>query len=85
MLRINPIKNVKYTLNNKPSFKAGEQTNFGLDIESSNKNIVEGGLLTGFAGIIEKSIEILNPKVLKRAKSIQEGLDDKQSKFNKVA
>ncbi|MBE7707011.1 MAG: hypothetical protein E7Z91_07215 [Cyanobacteria bacterium SIG30] len=84
MLRISPIKNVNSTLNNRLTFKAGGQTNFGLEIESANKNIVEGGLLTGFAGIIQKSIEILNPKVVSRAKSIEAGINETK-KFNKVA
>ena len=86
MLSINPIRNVNSTLNYTPSFKAGVQTNYGFEAEPSNQNMVEGGLFTGFAGIIEKALgSIFTPKVKQRAESIQKGLEDtKTEKLNKV-
>ncbi len=71
MLRINPIKNVNNTLNHI-SFKAGVQTNYGLNAPASSKNMVEGGLLTGFVGTIVP----LFTQVQSRAKSIEKGLDE---------
>lgn len=70
MLKINPIKNVNNTLNHI-SFKAGVQTNYGLKAPV-NKNMVEGGLLTGFVGTIAP----LFTKTQSRAKSIEKGLDE---------
>jgi hypothetical protein len=86
MLSISPIKNVNSTLNYTPSFKAGVQTNYGIETEPRNKNIVEGGLFTGFAGIVEKALgTIFTPKVKERAESIQKGLEDtKNQKLNKI-
>ncbi len=86
MLSINPIRNVNSTLNYTPSFKAGVQTNYGIEAEPSNQNIVEGGLFTGFAGIVEKALEtIFTPKVKQRAESIQKGLEETQpNKLNQI-
>ncbi len=81
MLSINPIRNVNSTLNYTPSFKAGVQTNYGIETEPSNLNIVEGGLFTGFAGIVKKALEtIFTPKVTQRAESIQKGLEETKSR-----
>lgn len=78
MLRINPIKNVNNTLNNI-SFKAGVQTNYGLEAPSPNSNMVEGGLLTGFVGTITP----LFTQIQSRAKNIEKGLED--TKLNLIA
>ena len=83
MLKINPVKNVKYTLNTM-SFKGGERTNYGIKSDVSEKNIVENGLLDGFAGFIKRSWAKLSPKVVSRAESIQSGLEETK-KLNKVA
>ena len=78
MLRIDPIKNVNYTLNNI-SFKAGVQTNFGVEAPSPENNMVEGGLLTGFVGTIVSSFSKINS----RAQSIEKGLEE--TKLNLMA
>jgi len=71
MLRVNPIKNVNYTLNNI-SFKAGVQTNYGVEVPAPEKNMVEGGLLTGFFGTIAP---LFSKTVNTRAESIERGLE----------
>ena len=78
MLKINPINNVKYTLNNI-SFKAGVQTNYGVEAPSPQANMVEGNLLTGFFGTIIPSLFQVNS----RAKSIEKGLEE--TKLNLTA
>ena len=78
MLRINAINNVNNTLN-KISFKAGVQTNYGLNVPSPNSNMVEGGLLTGFVGAVAP----LFTRVQSRAESIEKGLE--QSSINYIA
>ena len=78
MLRINPIKNVNYTLNNI-SFKAGVQTNFGIEAPSPQSNMVEGGLVTGFVGTIVSSFD----KISSRAESIEKGIEE--TKLNLMA
>lgn len=83
MLRINPVKNVKYTLNNQPTFMAGEQTNYGV-FYAPKQSMMETGLFTGFAGAIKEVFEKLNPKAASRAKSIEAGIQETR-KFNKVA
>ena len=76
MLRINPIKNVNNTLNYRPSFKSGVQTNYGLEFdEKDDRNLVENGFIAGFSGIIRKSVQILSPKIKDRAKSIRDGVE----------
>ena len=79
MLRINPINNVNYTLNNKISFTSGVQTNYGLEAPSPKSNMVEGNLLTGFFGTI---IPFFN-KVDSRAESIQKEME--KTKLNYTA
>ncbi len=78
MLKINPINNVKYTLNNI-SFKAGVQTNYGVQAPSPQSNMVEGGLFTGFFGTIFPFFS----KVEERAKTIEKGLEE--TKINLMA
>ena len=53
MLRINSISNVNNTLKNNISFGAGVQTNYG--IKSTNDNLVEKGIFTGFVGVLKDS------------------------------
>lgn len=79
MLRINSIKNVHSTLNRNISFKAGVQTNYGIQAPSPKENMVEGGLFTGFVGTIAP----LFTKVESRAKSIEENLQN--TKLDTVA
>ena len=83
MLTISPVKNVKYTLNNQPSFLGGERTNYGV-YSAPKPSIMETGLFTGFAGMIKETFEKLNPKAAKRAKSIEAGVEETK-KLNKVA
>ena len=83
MLRINPIKNVQYTLNNTLTFKAGEQTNYGV-FYSPKPGFMERSLLTGFAGMIQETFAKLNPKAATRAQSIEAGMTETK-KLNKVA
>ena len=78
MLRVNSIKNVYNTLNrNNISFKAGAQTNYGLNVPSPNSNMVEGGLLTGFVGTITP----LFTQIQSRAKSIENGLNETKIEY----
>lgn len=77
-MKISAIKNVNNTLN-KISFKAGVQTNWGIDVPSPEKNMVEGGLLTGFVGTIAP----LFNQIQSRAQSIEKGLNE--TKLNYVA
>lgn len=79
MLKVNSIKNVNYTLNNI-SFKSGVQTNYGIEAPSPDKNMVEGGLLTGFLGTV---LPLFRKNVNSRAKSIENGLE--QAKLDIVA
>lgn len=73
MLKIDSINNVYSTLNNKNiSFKAGVQTNYGLEAPLPKDNMVEGGLLTGFVGTVAP----LFTQIQSRAKSIEKGLDE---------
>lgn len=71
MLKVNSIKNVNYTLKNI-SFKGGLQTNYGIEAPAPEKNMVEGGLLTGFFGTIAP---LFSKNVNSRAESIQDGLE----------
>ena len=80
MLRVDPIKNVNSTLN-QPIFRAGVQTNYGIQ-PPVNKNIVEDGLFTVFLGVIEN---LISPKVKDRAESIENGLEETQQKFDAIA
>lgn len=79
MLRVNPIKNVNYTLNNI-SFRAGVQTNYGVEAPAPEKNMVEGNLLTGFFGTIAP---LFASTVNSRANSIERGLE--KTKLDVVA
>ena len=72
MLRINPIKNVNYTLNRNISFGQGVQTNYGMDVPSPSDNMVEGGLFTGFVG----TLATLFSNTKNRAQSIENGLEE---------
>lgn len=78
-MKINAINNVQNTLNNKISFTAGVQTNYGIQAPNPKDNMVEGGLLTGFVGTIAP----LFTQVHNRANSIEKGLDD--AKINYLA
>ena len=79
MLRINPINNVKYTLNNKISFTSGVQTNYGIEAPSPKSNMVEGNILTGFFGTVVPFFS----KVDNRAKSIEKEME--QTKLSLMA
>ena len=80
MLEVNSINNVNNTLNNRNiSFKAGVQTNYGLNVPSPKSNMVEGGLLTGFVGTV---VPIFT-QIQSRAKSIEKGLEE--TKLNLMA
>ncbi len=80
MLEVNSINNVNNTLNNRNiSFKAGVQTNYGLQAPSPKSNMVEGGLLTGFVGTV---VPIFS-QIQSRAKSIEKGLEE--TKLNIMA
>ena len=80
MLKVNSINNVYNTLNNKNiSFKAGVQTNYGLNVPSPKSNMVEGGLLTGFVGTV---VPVFT-QIQSRAKSIEKGLEE--TKLNLMA
>ena len=72
MIRITPINNVKYTLNNRINFKAGVQTNYGIEAPSPKSNMVEGNLLTGFFGTIIPFFKDVDS----RANSIEKGMED---------
>jgi len=78
-MRINAIKNVNNTLNNRISFGSGVQTNYGIQAPNPKDNMVEGGLLTGFVGTIAP----LFTKIENRANSIEAGLSD--AKLNYIA
>ncbi len=82
-MKINPVKNVIYTLNSQPTFKAGEQTNYGVKY-IPKQGFMEEGILTGFAGMIKETFEKINPKAASRAKSIEAGITETK-KLNKVA
>lgn len=71
MLKITPINNVNNTLNHV-SFKAGVQTNYGVNVPAPSSNMVEGGLLTGFVGTIVP----LFTQVQTRANSIEKGVEE---------
>ncbi len=74
MLKINPIKNVQYTLNNKIPFTSGVQTNRGVEVPPPETNLVEGNLVTGFVGTIAP---LFHKTKAQRAESIKEGLENK--------
>lgn len=77
-MKINTINNVNNTLN-QISFKAGVQTNYGMNVPSAKDNIVEGNLFTGFVGTIAP----LFNKIQDRAESIEKGLN--QAKIDYLA
>ncbi len=73
MLKISEINNVNNTLIRKNiSFKAGVQTNYGIDVPSPKDNMVEGGLFTGFVGTVFPFFNTIQS----RAKSIEKGLEE---------
>ena len=71
MLSVNPITNVNNTPNNV-SFGRGVQTNYGISAPSPKKNMVEGGLLTGFVGTVSPMLN----QIHSRARRIEAGLDE---------
>ncbi len=70
MLSVSPITNVNNTPNKNLSFKSGLQTNFLLSAPAPSKNVVEGGLVTGFLGTLGTDIK----EIHLRAKNIENGL-----------
>ncbi|MDO5437506.1 MAG: hypothetical protein Q4F80_04850 [bacterium] len=61
------------------SFKAGVQTNYGIEAPRPENNMVEGGLLTGFVGTITP----IFTQIHNRAKSIEKGIEE--TKLNLMA
>lgn len=75
MLRVNSISNVNNTLKNNISFKAGVQTNYG--VQDKTHNLVEQGILTGFVGIVKDSLfGSKENEINSRAESIKEGVNE---------
>ena len=74
MLRINSISNVNNTLKSNISFKAGVQTNYG--VKSTNDNLVEKGIFTGFVGVLKDSPLFNFSQVSSRADKIEKGLNE---------
>jgi len=74
MLRINSISNVNNTLKNNISFGAGVQTNYG--VKSTNDNLVEKGIFTGFVGVLKDSPLFNFSQVSSRADKIEKGLNE---------
>ncbi len=75
MLRVNPISNVNNTLISNISFKAGVQTNYG--VQEKTGNLVDQGILTGFVGVIKDSpLFNFSEKVSSRAESIEKGVNE---------
>lgn len=85
MLRINSISNVNNTLKNNISFGAGVQTNYG--IKSTNDNLVEKGIFTGFVGVLKDSplfdFKQQSQEVSSRADRLEKGLNE--TKLNLIA
>ncbi len=87
MLKVNSIRNVQNTINNKRNqinFTSGVQTNFGADvIKASNNSKHEAGFLTDFLGTIKQSPMFFNT-FFQRQASIEKSLNTEQ-KFNAIA
>ena len=73
MLRVNSISNVNNPLKNI-SFKAGVQTNYGVQEKTSN--LVDQGILTGFVGVLKDSPLFNFNEVNSRAESIRNGVNE---------
>ena len=75
MLKVNSIKNVQSTINNKNiSFKAGVQSNYGADVINNTSSKREGSFVTDFLGTIKQS-PLFYETFLKRQISIEKGLN----------
>jgi len=74
MLRVNSISNVNNTLKSNISFKAGVQTNYGIQEQAGN--LVDQGILTGFVGVIKDSPLFNFAQINSRAESIKNGMDE---------
>lgn len=74
MLRVNSISNVNNTLKSNISFKAGVQTNYGVQEKTSN--LVDQGILTGFVGVLKDSPLFNFNEVNSRAESIRNGINE---------
>ena len=68
MLRVNTISNVNI------SFKAGVQTNYG--VQEKTGNLVDQGILTGFVGVIKDSPLFNFSQINSRAESIKNGVNE---------
>ena len=81
MLKVNSIKNVQSTINNKNiSFKAGVQSNYGADVINNTSSSREASFLTDFLGTIKQS-PLFYETFLKRQISIEKGLNT-ENKIN---
>ncbi|MBR1977447.1 hypothetical protein IKA15_04125 [bacterium] len=65
---------------NKPSFKAGVQTSYGISY-IPKKNVVENGFFEGFLGILKTSNSLFDAKAQQRANSIKEGMEQTSLDF----
>lgn len=74
-MNIQSIKNVNNTLN-APIFKGAQQNYTNTSNSSFGANNDSISLLTGFAGVIQRTIELLFPQIVSRAESIQVRLDE---------
>lgn len=81
MLRVNSISNVNNTLNNI-SFKAGVQTNYGL--QSNTPTMAENTFIAGFVGALKEG-GLLGREVQARAQKIEKGLNNKPGKLDLIA
>ncbi len=82
MLAVNPITNVKNTINNI-SFKSGVQSNYGANVINTTEVKHEGSFLTDFLGTIKQS-PLFYDTFFQRQKSIEKGLNSK-NKFDAIA
>lgn len=81
MLTISSIRNVQNTINNnKISFKAGAQTNYGADVINNTSTTHEASFLTDFLGTIKQS-PLFYETFMKRQMSIEKGLNT-ENKIN---
>ncbi len=65
---------------NRPSFKAGVQTSYGVSY-IPKKNVVENGFFEGFLGILKNSNSLFNAKAQQRTQSIKEGMEQTSLDF----
>ncbi len=65
---------------NKPSFKAGVQTSYGISY-IPKKNVVENGFFEGFLGILKTSSSLFDAKAQQRTQSIKEGMEQTSLDF----